>query len=253
MKSLPIRRKKFWLALLVAVVAGLFFLVYRHHRMIKLYHTVLWGGTSEAHTSVVQLASFHGEEATELLLCIASPRRTFLDRRQDLAVQLLAKRKDPQVAARLAEALNPQSALALRTAVAKALLDMECNRACTESVLHYLERMSWGELNVEEAFERDPDLRFQLKPEQDEVVNKLQRVLWKDQGLTIDVLTDKYGLGSDYPSSFGLHIVEALNLRSACPALEKSSHATFDTTLSGRLQILERKLECPAASPRSRP
>src|SRR5271157_1988326 len=139
---------------LMLVLATLAALDHRHHRMTELYNTALRGGTAEADTALVQLARFHGEEATELLLRFASPSTNRLpDNRLDLTVQLLKQRKDPQVAARLAEFLKPNSPRALRTDVSDALLEMECNLACARSVLHYLERMSWGELNIEEAFD----------------------------------------------------------------------------------------------------
>ncbi len=252
MSALRLRSTKVRIALLffAGVLAFLVFLVRRHSRMVELYNSTLWGGTPEAHASLVELASFRGNGATDLLLNVASPSRRFFDDRQTLAVRLLAKRKDPQVAAKLAEYLKPNSALSLRTDVADSLLEMECDFPCARSVLHYLERMSCGELNLEEAFERDPDRRFSLKPEQDEVIAKLGKVLKNDQGATIEVLSKEYGLGSDFPSQFALRLVGTLELKSACYALARSSGSTYDDALRVQIDTLMQKLECQPSQPR---
>jgi hypothetical protein len=232
---------------LAAVLSGFALLAHRHHRMVTLYHSSMWGSTGEATVSLTELARFRGWEAEELLLRVASPKARFFDHRQELAVQFLAKGKDPLVAERLSEYLKPQTALSLRSAVSKALQEMECDLTCTRSVLHYLERMSWGELNFEEAFEHDPNLRSILRPEQDQVVNNLHQVLWKDQGVTIEVLTQDYGLGSDYPSRFALRLVASLKLKSACPALGKSLAKTLDPALRAQIDAMASELRCSAS------
>jgi len=237
-----------WFVPSIALLGVIAFLFWRHQQIIGFYRTAMWGGTAEAKSAVARLAGFRGEDATELLLRIASPRQRFLDNRQVLAVQLLAKRGRPEIAVRLAESLKPQAPYSLRMAVATALAQIECNEQCTQYVLHYLYRRFCGELNAEEAFpESDADARFQLKQDEDQLAATLNTSLLVNRRWTVVVLTEVYGLGSEYPSPFSLHVVESLKLREACSALRDSSAKTFDVSLRGSIQSLVQKLECPGA------
>jgi len=218
-----------WFVPSIALLGVIAFLFWRHQQIIGFYRTAMWGGTAEAKSAVARLAGFRGEDATELLLRIASPRQRFLDNRQVLAVQLLAKRGRPEIAVRLAESLKPQAPYSLRMAVATALAQIECNEQCTQYVLHYLYR------------------RFQLKQDEDQLAATLNTSLLVNRRWTVVVLTEVYGLGSEYPSPFSLHVVESLKLREACSALRDSSAKTFDVSLRGSIQSLVQKLECPGA------
>jgi len=233
------------LAFLLALLGGLAYIDYRQHRMNELYRTAIDGGTTEACAAVVELASFRGTQASEGLFRLLAPQQLFSDKRQDIAVQLLAKRNDDEIAARLAELLQPYTSLSLRTDISKALLDMECNRSCTQFILQYLERLSLGELNLEDATESRPDFRFSLQQEEDEILKMLDEVLSKDQALTVKVLTDDYGIGTDYPSRLGLQLIGTLKLRNACHELLRPKVKIYDPALRGKVQSLIRDLNCP--------
>jgi len=245
---LGIRTIGLGIALLIAALAGLADVDYRQHRMNDLYRIAINGSlaqSAEACAAVVELAGFRGKQAPELLFHLLAPQHSYYDKRQDIALQLLAKRNDPEVTARLAELLQPYTSLWLRTEVSKALLDMECNRACTQFILFYLDRLSLGELNSEDATEHSPDFRFSLKAEQDEVVNRLGRVLGKDQSLTVAVLTDDYGIGTSYPSRLALQLIGTLQLRTACHELIRPNVKIYDPVLRGQVQNLIQQLKCP--------
>jgi hypothetical protein len=233
------------IALLLVVLAGLAYVDYRQRRMNALYRTAMEGGTAEACTAITELASFRGAQASEVLFRLLAPQPLFFDKRQDIAVQFLAKRKDDDVAARLAELLQPYTSLSLRSDVSRALLDMECNRSCTQFILHYLERLSLGELNWEDATESHPDFRFSLKTEQAGVVKRLDEVLSKDQPLTVKVLTDDYGIGTDYPSPLALQLIGTLQLRTACHELVRPNVRFHDAALRDQVQTLTQQLKCP--------
>jgi len=237
----------FLLSILVALALPL----YRHHRMTELYKKALRGQTSDADSAMRELGNFHGEESADLLLRLASPTSRFVDNRQTVAVQILARRNNATVTARLAESLKPYSSLSLRKDVSQALLETDCNFVCIQSVLHYLERLSCRELNVEEAFERNSDFRSGLKAEQDEIVRRLLQVLSKDQDLTKHVLTSEYGLGTDYPSRFGVEIAGSAQIKSACPLLDNSSSKAFDGALREQIYTVMQQLRCPASTHRN--
>jgi len=233
--------------LLLSILIALGIILHRHHQMADLYEKALKGPTSDAEAAVVELGTFHGEEPTDLLLRLASPKSRFLDDRQTFAVQILAKQHDPRTTARLAQSLKPYSSLALRRDVSQALLETECNLACTQSLLQYLERLSHGELNEEEAFEQDPDFRSSIRTEQDKIVRTLHRVLAHNQELTQRVLVSDYGLGSDYPSRFAVQLAGSAQIQSTCPFLDNSSSQTFDGALREQIHTVMQQLRCPSS------
>jgi hypothetical protein len=205
--------------------------------------------TELANSSVRKLSSYRGLRAIEFLLQIATADREFIDGRQELAIQEIARRPDSDATHRLAMLLQPFNGLARREAVASALEQNACDENCIQSVLHYLERYWCGLGKWEDIPSVGGESGYaELKKEQEQLAERLRKVLAKNQKATLQVLHVIYGLGSPQPSAFSLHIVETLNLRGACPLLATSERTLLDASKAEKLKSLQRDLRCPSES-----
>jgi hypothetical protein len=227
----------------VSIVVGLAmvgWLLYQQHQRQadRLYQEAagiggVFHGTDESISAVKRLASFQGERITAMLLDLAS-RGTFLGSAiQITAIEALADRKERTAAPVLARLLQPHVVPAVRKAVADALQKIPCADDCIASALHYLERTSQGEANIEDREAPSAgavgghddfwdDIRATFAKDQRAVYDSLFRVLQQQSKSTVRVLAIVYGLGTDAPSKFALNLLSSTRLHDACPALVQS-------------------------------
>ncbi|HKS83721.1 MAG TPA: hypothetical protein VJR23_19620 [Candidatus Acidoferrales bacterium] len=183
---------------------------------------------------IEQIGKSSDKRATQFLVNLTLDGGVPFDSRE-AAARVLASKKDPSISADLASLLQPQTSESLRHAVAAAILPLPCSRECVKDVLHYLERMWWGESNSEDVvtdspptkqlLESDPELVKQqiadVQAQQKELVSQLENVLVRNRGETIAVLEQVYGLGSFHPAPFAVHMVVDLKLSEACASFAK--------------------------------
>jgi hypothetical protein len=187
---------------------------------MSLFH-VATSSVTEGKLAVEELATYEGEQSKALLLQIALNPETPIDN-SITAVGALRKHPDELVSEQLSTLLQPHVSLALRHATSKALVEMPCPRSCTRSVLHYLERMWRGEMNIEDDLDVGQATTVSLREEQEEVLGELLEVLKRHPEETVAELAGIYGLGSYFPSEFSLYIIRRVNLSQACAPLAKS-------------------------------
>ncbi|HEX5226705.1 MAG TPA: hypothetical protein VFW44_03305 [Bryobacteraceae bacterium] len=238
--------------LIAGALASLAWVVYQQYalRADRLYQEAAGaaGGTEEMVAAVKRLAAIHGGRSTAQLLDLAMNRKP-LDLGGDVqiaAIQALGDRRE--ASATLARLLQPQAVEPLRKAVADALQKMECDEHCVGSVLHYLERTSAGEANVEERVleasvaKSGPSsdwesIRAETKREERAVYESLYVVLQRQDALTVRALERIYGLGTDAPSKFALDLLSKIRLRDACPALLQTKEAIKSGLATGQDEV----------------
>jgi hypothetical protein len=240
-------RFKILAALLVAWLLLGAYVLYRHSEIERLAEIALSPLSGKASYSAIgQLSTYRGSWATDSLLRIATADRGFIDDRQELAIQAIAVRGDAAALAQLAKLLQPSIGLAMREAVAKALVENVCNEECAQSILHYLERYWSGQAKNEDitllAMQSDDP---EIDREEASVAEDLGKVLTRNDRATLTVLDRIYGLGSPAPSAFSLHVVGSLHMRRACLLLSMSKHDLLDPSKKETLEKLFHDLRCP--------
>ena len=213
-------------ALVASTLIGMGVYWYRERAMNALFAEAA-AGTSDSPEAVRKLGQYRGARSTELLLGIAMGyTNSLLPSAQCDAIKVLGSRADPKVAEHLARLLQPNSTLPVREAVADSLKSLPCNYNCMASVMHYLERISRGELNSEDQGPADPsidqDVGSKLANEQQALYQTLYEILRSKPSTTLRVLIDTYGVGTSMPSTFALTLATSANLRVACPLLRRS-------------------------------
>jgi hypothetical protein len=163
---------------------------------------------------VSKLASYRGARSADLLLLVAGAGQSEPNR--IAAIHALVVRKDAGLVSRLSELLLPPEPLAVRQAVAQALYTTGCPSECLKNVLYFEERMSNGARAAEDV-QAEPS-RTLSKPEQ-QLQSVLDEVLKRNKPALGPVLSQVYGLSTDFPSSFAIQTVERLDIKEACPAL----------------------------------
>jgi hypothetical protein len=227
-------RVLYQLACLVAaallVVAG--YVYYRQQSMLRLHAQAVGDpgyvdGTPQAQDAVRKLATYRGEKASRMLADVALGRGPLVwpqARRE--AIKALAKREGRDAELALACLLQPHEGIAVRRDAAAVLQGRSCGLECVELVLHYLERVWWGELNYEDRTIFPPGteaLRADQQSEQQALYSDLYSILRRERAETIVALTNVYGLGTDDPSPFALALLSRIQLNEACPLLEQSA------------------------------
>ena len=204
----------------VILLAIVFFISYRRSRLDRLYAVAMGYSTintDRRQVAIKELSRDPSQRATELLLKIATNSQLFLwPDGQDAAISALAERRDPAIAVRLADLMQPYLAIGTRRAVAGALSKLPCPADCIRSVLHYKERIWRGEPNFEERLSLYSTYQ---REQQEEVITLLNSVLIREQTVTLQVLRKIYGLGTENPSLFTLALIRQLRLNSACSEL----------------------------------
>ncbi len=142
---------------------------------------------------------------------------------QTEAIKILGKSNDPEVASSLASLLQPHNGLNVRQATAQTLLNLPCERRCVESILHYLERVMRGELNLEDSPVPAAGFNISFEHEHEQLYGNLYSILQREHTETIATLQSVYGLGSFTPASFALDLLPRLKLPESCPLLLRSN------------------------------
>jgi len=183
---------------------------------------------------VRELGSCSGEHSTEFLLNIALDRKVRAsEAARAEAIQVLGSRGNSSTAITLSDLLQPHEEVGVRTAAATALERLPCIGECNRAVMHYLERLWWGELNQEERLSAPSALqaKHQLaiwRAEEEELRRILYSVLIRQKEETEHNLATIYGLGTPAPSGFAFVLASRLGLREACPLILESERAMHD-------------------------
>jgi hypothetical protein len=248
------------LALGLAVATGIAgYISYRNNQIERLYaeaagYPQFFRGTAQSTEAVKKLATYRGQRVTEKLLEIALGQGPFIwgDTRTS-AIRALEERNNSQVASAVADLLQPQEGLHTRQAAAEALLHLPCKAECIRSIMHYLERVWWGEPNYEDRDETVRPPEFQnatatfLKSQQTLLYSSLYSVLQREKVETYANLVKVYGLGTDAPSPFALDLVSRLGMHEACPLLLQSQRA-IQKLPSGSYKAPRQELEASITS-----
>jgi len=167
---------------------------------------------------VKELANVKGTNVQILLLSLAESPSANVANRQE-AISQLANSKDPEIAIRLSELLQPYQPLALQDEVGRSLTRLKCRTPCIGNVLHYLEREYWGEHNEmqDRTIVSEP-----LRKIQNSINENLSMVLSSNGADTLNELLTVYGFGSSQPSKYAVTLVMNVELTNACPLLLKS-------------------------------
>lgn len=219
------------LVVLVAGILGLALYRRREHRIELLYfqaagYPPLFRSTEQSQAATRELATYRGEDVTQKLLAIAEGGSGIvLPQNQTEAIQALAMRDNPAVSVALADLLQPSEPYQVRVAAASALQRLPCDAACISEILHYLERVWQGELNVEERTTFPAEMGESIKSdtEKDEATlyGQLLSLLQREHVATLRILVRTYGLGTVAPSRFALMVVSRAGFRDVCPLLKK--------------------------------
>ena len=223
-------------AVVSVFIAG--YLFYRNKAMDRLYaeaegYLPYYRGSRESQDAVKKLATYRGRRSTSMLLYIALRHNPLAPEAQTEAIKALRERQDSEIAAALANLLQPHEGLRTRQAAAAALKDLPCKGACIRSILHYLERIWRGELNYEDSILHagSEDVAASLREDQKVLYGTLYSVLQREKSETLANLAEVYGLGSVNPSPFALDLVSHLGVHEACQYLLQSDRQLKDLSL----------------------
>lgn len=242
-----------WSGVLLVLVWLIFgaYVIYRHSRIATLHRIALspLSDTATADAAVRYLNAYKGLAATDSLMDVALSELPLIDNRQVLAIRSLAQRGDPSALTRLTELLQPQVDFDRREAVAAALQKGMCDSGCVRAVLFYEERLWCGVMPLEAVLSKstsDSTLRMSVENEDAALDKSLGETLSRNEAATLQELQVVYGLGSSMPSSFALHVVEALHLRGACPLIASSIQDLADASQRQRVEEAFTNLNCKA-------
>jgi hypothetical protein len=236
-----------YLTLTAIAVAGIIVtFVWMHIDLARLHARVYNDGlgSDERVAAVHGIAMFSNSYATRLLLEIAFNDTAYYQSRAE-AISALGERSQngDEIADRLSTLLQPHQGLVIRRAAARALSRMPCSARCAASILHYMERDWRGDMFSEDRFENPGDSERLLGTEKKEVLSILSRCLSDNRDNTLSVLRGTYGIGSGNPSAFGLHMVELLDLKEACPELAVPIPSTqADSTIREKLSEIRKRV-----------
>jgi hypothetical protein len=192
-------------------------------------------GTIDSEVAIRKLANHKSERVTNMLVAIATrddsddPMSIGLS---EEAIRALANRGDEKVGLQLAHLLQTKEVFAKRLAVAEALQQIRCNQECIGMVLHYLERICYGEPNsenlsvllnkgmVDKKFQ--DTVETQINDDDKKLYDDLFSVLSKNERTTMIVLYHDYGLGSGLPTRFAISIAMKAKIGMACQLLLRS-------------------------------
>jgi hypothetical protein len=188
-------------------------------------------GSDQAFAAVREIATYRGERSTSMLLAISYGHPSPLPTRdvQVEAVKALSGGRDPQVSIAIAGLLRPQEILPIREAAAEYLQDGSCPDECIARMLHYLERVWNGELNIEDRTRYPASFgdfadrqRARDRDRQQSAYVKVLQALRRRGTATLQVMIDVYGLNTRAPSTFALAILPRIRPRDVCQVLLES-------------------------------
>ncbi len=226
-----------------AVVAIYSLYQHREGRMEELFARAggaTFEGGDASLAAVRELGAYTGARSTQMLIAVAEGRVPLpWPTIQAEAVRTLASRRDPSVSRSVANLLQPHVSLPVREAAAQALKTLPCSRECVAAVLHYLERVWWGEPQPEDRGVEPTGpssqalyrrVRARLAQEQEALYQDLYAVLRREEEFTLESLVQVYGLGTPEPSKFVLALTARMHLTGACPAVLSSAEGMAGTT-----------------------
>lgn len=201
----------------------------QHRHRQQLFRIATLGepvGSDQVLAAIKALVADESAEAGQMLSVIALgqyPNAGFWPEAQNAAIRALAERDERNYAQELATLLQPYQDLELRRTVAKAVVKLECNERCVQSVLHYKERMWRGEPTLEAMLPSGPEaIQESVQRQTEEVERNLDSVVLRSRASTIGVLAAVYGLGSSAPSPFAINLARRIDLKETCPLLIRS-------------------------------
>ncbi|MGB7556625.1 MAG: hypothetical protein WBM04_19825 [Candidatus Korobacteraceae bacterium] len=220
-KAFRFKGAKRWLLIVFLInVAGLVLVAFesREAKLDALYLCATnQCGTRDAQAAFRKLATYDGKHAHDLIDKIATRPLGNISGNQEAAIKIIGERGNTEAAEQLLPLLRPYEGLAVRRAVADALVQLPCSAECVASILYYEERMWRGDPTPELLMH---ELSKQLETEREEIDRQLGKVLLRDRSETMKALVQTYGLGNVAVSPFALYLVTHLNLTDACPFLD---------------------------------
>jgi hypothetical protein len=152
--------------------------------------------------AVEQLGHYDEEHANELLLKIAQDTDTNPSMRS-IALSFLAKHH-ASVSKDIARLIIPQESLQIRQAATEALMEVGCPPECIRELLHYQERLFYGENTAEHMFEErtSDNVKQSVQGDAKKLNQEIRSLLQGNEQSTIDTLVREYGLGGIEPSKF---------------------------------------------------
>ena len=213
----------------------------------------------DALDAIRALAELPGPDADSFLLHIAKGDVEATSALLQIeAVRAIASRGVPGSSAALASLIVPQTSFEVRREVVAAVRMLGCDVACMKSVLHFLERSSWGEQTPEErlretleAAETPAEVIDELEKIQEDASRRFKDELYAlvrdNSEAALTVLIDTYGFRTGSPSSFGVQLAVTADLREACPALVASKRTRDANSLRSAMPELDAaliSLEC---------
>jgi len=214
-----VRKLRPWhiVILVLAFVSTLTFTILRQReaKEDELYNKVVTSfDTPESHSAFNELITHRGAHAHQLILKIATDNSGFIGSVQIDAIRFLGQTGDSETADHLALLVRPWRGVEVRAAAVDSLLNLPCSAECVHLVLDYKERMSRGDVSAEAML--DSEIPNEIRERENEVDQKLDRVLLKNKRDMLRSLIDIYGLGEIEVSPFALHLIRELKLTEAC-------------------------------------
>jgi hypothetical protein len=235
-----VRKLRSWQVMVVVLtfVSALTFIMLRQReaKQDELYEKVVTNlGNPESHSAFNELITYRGAHARQLILKIARDESGLFDTMPTDAIRVLGQTGDSETADRLALLVRPWRGLAVRAAAADSLLKLPCSPECVHSLLDYKERKWRGDLSVETIL--DTDIPNETREKENEIDQKLDRLLLNNRRDTLRILIEIYGLGEIEVSPFALHLIRELKLTEACRLMkaDKSFPVPGERTLFPRL------------------
>jgi len=168
---------------------------------------------------VEQLGQYNEAHANQLLLQIAQDTDTNPGMRS-LAISYLAKHR-ASTSKEIARLIIPQESLEVRLAATEALMQLGCPSECIRELLHYEERLSYGEHTAEQVI--DDRLASQKLPAATKLSQKIRLLFQQNDKSTADVLIQEYGLGGLEPAKFAVYFAQKMPPPSVCALLQQSA------------------------------
>jgi hypothetical protein len=221
-------RRNLLISAIATVIALSIALYQRRERSIDNLYAQAAGlsGTDVAQAAVRSLSTYRGDRSKRMLLAIASGHTSFpWPSVQQEAIRALSSRPDPEIANSVALLLQPHETLPVRETAAEALKTLPCRGQCVRLILHYLERISQGEMNWEDTSLHAPgmdEVKAGIAKEQRAFYQVLYDVLRRERVATLETLDEVYGIRTILPSTFGLRVLSNTGLSEACPVLLQS-------------------------------
>ncbi|HSS98784.1 MAG TPA: HEAT repeat domain-containing protein, partial [Terriglobales bacterium] len=145
---------------------------------------------------------------------------------RSMAIMHLAKHQAPD-SKEIARLVVPQESLEIRLVAIGALMQLGCPSECMREILHYQERLFYGENTSEQIFDKQPiseEAKQSLQANSIKLNQQIRLLLQKNEKSTIDVLVRVYGLGGLQPAKFAVQMTQQMPPPSVCVLLQQSAN-----------------------------